>query len=91
VPHPRHWDRVRALLEAHEAKAPNVYGVDLVRLDIDRWRKEIKPHRWRVGASAIQKATGLSFSYARRIVGGRHIPKPQHWAALLALIADLDR
>jgi len=91
TPHPRHWDAIRKLLQAHEAKAPNVYAVDLVRPDMVRWRKEIKPHLRRVGATAIQKATGLSFSYARRIVGGHHIPKPQHWSALLALIAELNR
>jgi hypothetical protein len=83
VPHPMYWPALRSLIE-NTTSNTGAEPIDLTRIDEARWRREIMPNLPALGASGIARVTGLSLSYARRILGGHHIPKSAHWAALLA-------
>lgn len=83
TPHPRHWDAIRQLVGRLPAATSLV---DVARPKLSDWQKRIAPHLSALGAQGIQRATGLSASYARRILHGHHIPRPEHWPALLAAV-----
>jgi len=79
TPHPRHWDALRhaarVYLETHREE-PDFAS------DPQFFEREIAPHLRTIGAQAIQRATGLSHSYARRVLAGHHVPHARHWRAL---------
>jgi len=83
TPHPRHWDALRALV----VQIPVDARLDVAKPKRQDWQRRIAPHLAVLGAAGIQRATGLSASYARRILHGHHVPRPEHWPALLAAIA----
>lgn len=86
IPHPMHWAALRALIARSPSRSGTAAPIDLTRIDETRWRREIMPYLSALGAAGIARATGLSLSYARRILGGHHIPKPHHWSALVGAI-----
>lgn len=86
VPHPMYWEAIRSLVVAFERANPPESRFDQRAPDMKRWRAEIAPHLTRIGAASIERATGLSKSYARRVLHGHHVPHPRHWPALLAAI-----
>lgn len=86
VPHPMYWEAIRALVVTFERANPPEARFDQRAPDMKRWRADIAPHLARIGAASIERATGLSKSYARRVLHGHHVPHPRHWPALLVAI-----
>ncbi len=80
VPHPRHWEHFRAVV----ARVNTDPGpLDLVKPDMKLYHSRIEPMPQSLGRAGIVRATGLSHSYARRLISGWHVPHVRHWAALL--------
>jgi hypothetical protein len=85
TPHPRHWDAIwnaaRVYLATHSEELS-------FKEDPQFFEREIAPHLRTLGAQAIQRATGLSHSYARRVLAGHHVPHTKHWHALRELLKE---
>jgi CRISPR-associated endonuclease Cas1 len=83
IPHPRHWASIRAASEDYlNANAENI---ELSR-DRSFFAREIAPNLRRISAKEIQRVTGLSHSYSRRVLAGHHVPHSRHWVALRNLL-----
>ena len=84
TPHARHWDAFRAAIAEFERNP--VPKEPWETLAPDTFAARIEPHLERLRAEDMQRATGLSFSYCRRMRFGHHVPHRRHWPALIALI-----
>lgn len=82
-PHARYWEPLERAARAFHRDHPN--GLDH-RYDPDFFARDIAPHLLELPAPAIQRATGLSISYSRRIRRGEHVPEARHWGALHQLV-----
>jgi CRISPR-associated endonuclease Cas1 len=83
IPHPMYWEAIRSVVVNYERTHAPEERFDQRAPEMSRWRREIAPLLERIGAAGIERVTGLSKSYSRRVLHGHHVPHPRHWPALL--------
>lgn len=83
TPHARHWSALRQAATSY--LSANADSIELSR-DRSFFVREIAPNLKRLTIAQIQRATGLSQSYSRRVLAGHHVPHARHWAALRNLL-----
>lgn len=76
---------LRRLTETFEVEA-KLPAPEWTLLDNGYWEREVAPRRHELRADALRSATGLSLSYARRVLAGWHVPHKKHWRTVQSLL-----